>query len=71
MAREKVYVDRDGNVVEADDPSAAFIYDAADAKRLGYARAVGEPAVDEPAVDEPASEAEVLTVTDISEKKRG
>ena len=37
MAREKVYVDRDGNVVEADDPSAAFIYDAADAKRLGYA----------------------------------
>lgn len=66
MAREKVYVDRDGNVVEADDPSAAFIYDAADAKRLGYARAVGEPAV-----DEPASEAEVLTVTDISEKKRG
>ena len=38
MAREKVYVDAEGNVVEQDDPSAAFIYDRDDAVRLGYAK---------------------------------
>lgn len=38
MAREKVYVDSAGKVVQPDDPSAAFIYDAEDAKRLGYVK---------------------------------
>lgn len=59
MAREKVYVDRDGNVVEADDPSAAFIYDAADAKRLGYVSAAGTP------------DSEGETDSDTPKKKRG
>lgn len=33
---KRVAVDASGKVVKADDPSAAFIYDEEDAKRLGY-----------------------------------